>query len=177
MPYYRKCSQCGAVEPVAWRGSRFNVDWEIGDWDEFAKAYPDIARRILGLGERYRVISGDFVYWRQPGSSSNLIHRIPLVIYRANGNHCRGRGGYQESRRARVLAGNRKLTEAGIEYIHPSGRQQPATVSTGQLGEPPTPTGIDGNNKVTNYQEVTNRSPHAREGLAHFPLEAKGGRR
>lgn len=96
MPYYRKCSQCGFVEPVAWRGSRFNVDWEIADWDEFARAYPNVASQIGGLGERYRLVSGDFVFWRQAGHNPHLIHRLPLVIYKANGNHCRGRGTYAE---------------------------------------------------------------------------------
>ena len=109
MPYYRKCSQCGFVEPVAWRGSRFNVDWEVADYAEFAAAYPGVAKQMRGVGERYRIISGDFVFWRQAGPNSHLIHRIPLPIYEANGNHCRGRGSYTESRRARTIQGNMTL--------------------------------------------------------------------
>jgi hypothetical protein len=113
MPYYRKCSQCGFVEPVAWRGSRFNVDWEVADYAEFAAAYPEVAKQMRGVGEHYRIISGDFVFWRQVGPNSHLIHRIPLTIYKVNGNHCRGRGTYTESRWARALKGNmRLLTEA-----------------------------------------------------------------
>jgi len=57
------------------------------------------------------------------------------------------------------------------------GRTVETPVSEETMGEPPTPTGLDGNNKVTSYQGVTNRSPHARDGLTHFPLEAEGGRR
>jgi len=109
MPYYRKCSQCGFVEPVAWRGSRFNIDWEVADYAEFAAAYPEVAKQMRGVGERYRIISGDFVYWRQVGPNSHLIHRVLLVIYRANGNCCRGRGTYTESRRARALKNNMRL--------------------------------------------------------------------
>jgi len=40
-----------------------------------------------------------------------------------------------------------------------------------------TTTGLDGNNKVTSYQGVTNNSPHTRDGLARFLVEPEGGRR
>jgi hypothetical protein len=57
--------------------------------------------------------------------------------------------------------------------------EQPLSASAGELGEPPTPTptGLEGNNKVTSYQGVTNKSPHTGDGLTHFPVEQEGGRR
>ena len=63
--------------------------------------------------------------------------------------------------------------------------QNPVSQSWGPLPYPTptlpyyysTTTGLDGNNKVTSYRGVTNRSPHARDGLTHFPLETEGGRR
>ena len=56
----------------------------------------------------------------------------------------------------------------------PTEREEPPAVHW-RIGGTPSPTGLDGNNKVTSYQGVTNRSPHARDGLTHFPLEARGG--
>ena len=50
-----------------------------------------------------------------------------------------------------------------------------APVSRETVGEPPTPTGLDGNNKVTSYQGVTNKLPHTRDGIGHFPVEPEGG--
>ena len=67
----------------------------------------------------------------------------------------------------------------GIEYVHPSDRQQPAIMSTGPTTTTTTTTtttGFDGNNKVTSYQGVTNKSPHTRDGLRHFPVDPEGGR-
>jgi hypothetical protein len=111
MTHYRKCPNCGWQDPVAWRGSKFNVDWEVADFDEFRAAYPDIANQFRGVGEHYLIKDDEYVYWRQSGQNQHLIHRIPLVIYKTNGNHCRGRGAYQESRRARAASANMKLTE------------------------------------------------------------------
>jgi len=111
MPYYHKCPNCGWQDPVAWWGSRFNVDWEVADFDEFKAAYPNIAQSFRGVGEHYLIKTGEWVYWRQSGRNSHLIHRTPLAVYKANGNHCRGRGTYQESRRARALKSTMKLTE------------------------------------------------------------------
>jgi hypothetical protein len=108
MPHYRKCPKCGYEEPVAWRGSAWHPDWEIADFYEFSKAYPEVADQLddKHIGERFKTIEGDYVYWRQAGKSSHLIHRVPLVVYRANGNSCRGRGSYAEKP---VFA--RRLTE------------------------------------------------------------------
>jgi len=114
MPYYRKCSQCGFVESVAWRGSRFHVDWEIADFDEFQAAHPEIASRFRGVGEHYLIIDGEWVYWRQSGQTKHLIHRTPLAVYKANDNHCRGRGTYLESKRRRAANANMKLDQLEV---------------------------------------------------------------
>jgi hypothetical protein len=62
----------------------------------------------------------------------------------------------------------------GIEYIHPSSRQQPAIMSTGQLGEPPTPTGLTGNYKVTSYQALTNTSRPTKTPTSQTPPDPEG---
>lgn len=109
VPYYRKCSRCGFVEPVAWRGSSYDPDREFADFYEFQQAYPEIAVKIVRLGTKYHAVVGDFVYWRS--GRMGVVQRIPLVVYKANGRKCRGRGTYVE--KYRPPEGNMKLlTEA-----------------------------------------------------------------
>jgi hypothetical protein len=100
MTYYRKCPKCGYTEPIAWRGSRFIPDWEICDGYEFQNAYQDspVTKwfNTNTLGRRYGIIDGDFYYWRQKGKSSHLLHRVPLVVYRANGNRVQPDAAYIE---------------------------------------------------------------------------------
>ena len=104
LTHYWRCPRCGYTEPVAWRGSKFHPDWQVGDFDEFKRAYPELGERLAArAGEQFGVVSGDYFYWRQSGRSQHLVHRIPLVIYRANLNHCRGKGSYAESLRTRTL--------------------------------------------------------------------------
>lgn len=109
MPYYRKCPQCGFVDPVGWRGSSYDPDREIADYYEFAQTHPEIALKILGFGTKHCVVDGEWVYWRSKGN--DVVQRIPFVVYRANGNRCRGHGDNIESKKRRSLQGNMKLTD------------------------------------------------------------------
>jgi len=120
MTHYRRCPNCGYVEPVAWRGSKWNVDWEIADFAEFTQAYPQLGAALAArLGEGYGVIEGDYYYWRQSGKSQHLVHRVPLVVYRANGNRPRGLGTYMESHRAirrrRAVQGSARLPASAVK--------------------------------------------------------------
>jgi hypothetical protein len=106
MPHYRKCPECGYVDPVAWRGSSYDPDREFADFYEFQKAHPEIAVKILRLGTKHHVVAGDFVYWRS--GRMGVVQRIPLVVYEANGRKCRGgKGTYVE--KYRPPEGDQKL--------------------------------------------------------------------
>ena len=109
MTYYRKCPNCGWQDPVAWRGSSYDPDREFADFMEFSAAYPEIAGKIQGFGTKHHLVAGEYVYWRS--ARKGIVQRIPVVVYRANGNRCRGHGDNVESDRRRQLVGNMKLTE------------------------------------------------------------------
>lgn len=99
MPHYRKCPNCGYVEPIAWRGSAWHPDWEIADYDEAAHVLIELENLRDKIGEGHRMVLGEYVYWRQKGKNEHLLHRIPLVVFRANGDSCRGKGSYAEKRK------------------------------------------------------------------------------
>lgn len=92
MTHYRKCSKCGFREPVAWRGSAYDPDREFADFEEFRNAYPASNATIWlvngHLGIKHAIIEGDYVYWRSSGSNQHMIQRVPIEVYRANGNKC-----------------------------------------------------------------------------------------
>ncbi|MGA2627941.1 MAG: hypothetical protein ABSF63_12900 [Candidatus Bathyarchaeia archaeon] len=94
MTYHRKCPCCGWVDPVAWHGSRFNPDYELGDYQEWSVAYPDVAQQMNDFN--HPIKDGDYIYWREK-SAAHRILRVPYTIFKANGDRIRPKATYLET--------------------------------------------------------------------------------
>jgi len=97
MTHRFRCPQCGYVEPVAWRGSKWTPDWQVADFFEFKQAYPEWGLELeRRLGEANGIVRGDYYYFRPNGRTSYTVVRVYKEIYKANGNRARGKGTYVE---------------------------------------------------------------------------------
>jgi len=94
MPYYRKCPQCGYVDPVAWITSYYDMEREIADIDEFRAAYPELAARLESEKD---VLHEGFVYrFGKPvkGMRPTKVMRLPEPIFKARGRFYPPKGYY-----------------------------------------------------------------------------------
>jgi len=75
------CRTCGAVEKENWRTLRQCFQVQYLEWDDFKRAYPEAATRLL----IHKYVQDKYHCYRRSGKAKQYVHRVYIELWKAYG--------------------------------------------------------------------------------------------